>query len=205
MSDSRPLQFVPTLPPEEQARSNFYALLSRLFYAHPDSALLESLAQQGALSGEGAESALARAWRDLSAAAGSAGAESVREEFESLFLGIGKAPITLYTTAYTAKTAVDNPLVDIRAFMSVHGLERRTDTFEPEDHIAALCEIMRHLVAEQQAPIEEQELFFRSFIAEGGLALCAAIEKHPGTVFYKHVARLAQSFFALEQTTMDMQ
>ena len=31
MSDVQPLSFVETLPPEEVARANFYALLARLF------------------------------------------------------------------------------------------------------------------------------------------------------------------------------
>ena len=49
---ARPLQFVPTLPPEEVARANFYGLLARLFYAPPDAALLEALAGAGDLEAE---------------------------------------------------------------------------------------------------------------------------------------------------------
>lgn len=203
-SDSRPAQLVPELPPEEQARANLYALIARLFYAPPDRDLLDRLAAEGELPGEDAKSALALAWRDLAQAAAGAEPDAVREEYETHFIGTGKAAISLYTTAYTAKTAVDNPLVDIREFMAQRGLERRIDAFEPEDHIAALSEIMRHLVAEQHATIEEQERFFLAFISVGGRALCDAIGKHPNTAFYKHVARLAHSFFELEQITMDM-
>ena len=56
-----------SLPPEEQARANFYALLSRLFYAPPDAALLQRLA--GADELEAQDETLAARWRELVAAA----------------------------------------------------------------------------------------------------------------------------------------
>jgi hypothetical protein len=34
--------------------------------------------------------------------------------------------------------------------------------------------------------------------------LCGAIEKSEHTVFYKHVARLAKTFFAIEQAAFEM-
>nr|MDQ3028322.1 molecular chaperone [Pseudomonadota bacterium] len=36
-----------SLPPEEAARADFYALLARLFHAPPDAALLASLGAAG--------------------------------------------------------------------------------------------------------------------------------------------------------------
>ena len=39
---NQPMQFVRTAAPEEQARANFYSLLSRLFYAPPDATLREA-------------------------------------------------------------------------------------------------------------------------------------------------------------------
>lgn len=193
-----------TTPPEEQARANFYGLVAHLFHGPPDRAMLATLANAGVLPSEQPDSALALAWEQLSLAAAAADAETVREEYESLFIGTGKSAITLYTSAYTVKTALDNPLVDIRAFMGRRGLARHEQAFEPEDHIAALCEIMRHLVAEQHAALEAQRPFFSKFIAPGGFALCDAIERHPDTAFYRHVAKFAHAFLELEQFTMEM-
>ena len=45
MSSSAPLQFVPTLAPEELARANFYGLVARLFCAPPDATLLQAIEQ----------------------------------------------------------------------------------------------------------------------------------------------------------------
>ncbi|HYN11147.1 MAG TPA: molecular chaperone TorD family protein, partial [Burkholderiales bacterium] len=85
-----------SLPPEEEARAHFYALLARLFYAAPDAALLSAIAG-GKIEGE--EPTLARAWQELAQAAREADPEALRGEYETAFIGTGKAPVTLYTGA----------------------------------------------------------------------------------------------------------
>src|SRR5207244_10104665 len=87
----QPVHFVPTLSPEDAARADFYALLARLFYAPPDTGLLESLAGAGEL--DSAEGDLAQAWRQLRSAAAATGEAAVREEYDASFVGTGKAPV----------------------------------------------------------------------------------------------------------------
>ena len=53
----------------------------------------------------------------------------------------GKAPVTLYTCAYSIKYSNEAPLVDLRAELAALGLARRESVSEPEDHIAALCDV----------------------------------------------------------------
>lgn len=192
------------LEPEEQARADFYGLLARLFFGPPDAALLQALGEAGPMPSDDASAQLALEWLALSKAASAAGEAAVREEYEGAFVGTGKADISLYTTAYTVKSAIDNPLVEIRAFMGRHGLERRQEAFEPEDHIAALCEIMRYLIAEHRAPIDEQRAFFNGYLGPGGLLLCAAIDRNERTVFYKHVGRFAAAFLDLEHKAFEI-
>ena len=93
----QPMQFVRTLSPEDQARANFYALISRLFYAPPDAGLLAALGSADELEAE--DETLARAWRELCAAAARADPEALREEYETTFVGTGRSPITLSTSA----------------------------------------------------------------------------------------------------------
>ena len=183
---------------EEQARADFYGLLARLFYAPPDAALLQGLAQAGPLAGDDPGAPLALAWNALRKAAGGADAGAVRDEFEAVFVGTGKAEVTPYTSAYTVKSAVDNPLVDIRAFMARHGIARRADAFEPEDHVAALCDVMRFLIVEGKASLQEQGAFFERFLGGAALLLCDAIDRSPNTDFYRAVARLARAFVEVE-------
>jgi TorA maturation chaperone TorD len=196
---SEPLQFV---APEEQARANFYGLLARLFYAPPDASLLKALALADELDAE--DETLAARWRELMAAAAATEAEAVREEYDETFVGTGKAPVTLYACAYSTRYTNETPLAALRGDLAALGLGRREQAGEPEDHIAALCDTMRHLVAEQQRPLDEQQRFFARWIRPNYEALCSAIEASERTSFYRHVARMAKTFFSLEQAAFEM-
>ena len=190
------------IPPEEAARANFYGLLARLFYAPPDAALLQSIATAAEFEAE--DRSLALAWRDLALAAAAADPEAVRDEYDTVFVGTGKAPVTLYTCAYTLRFSNDVPLVVLRGDLAALGLARRQDAGEPEDHIAALCDTMRHLVAEQQSDLAGQKRFFDRWIGPIIEPLCDAINNNESTVFYKRVARLAKSFLLVEQSSFEM-
>jgi len=65
------------LAAEEAARAAFYGLLARLFYAPPDTALLEALAGAGGLDAD--EGSLADAWQGVVRAAAVADSETERE------------------------------------------------------------------------------------------------------------------------------
>ena len=188
--------------PEEQARANFYALLARLFYAPPDEGLLKALASADELAAE--DETLAARWRELVAAAAVTEAEAVREEYDAVFVGTGKAPVTLYSTAYSLRYTNETPLAALRADLAALGLARRESAGEPEDHIAGLCDTMRHVIAEQQRPLEEQRRFYERWIKPNYEPLCAAIEASERTSFYKVVGRIAKAFFSLEQGAFEM-
>jgi TorA maturation chaperone TorD len=190
------------ISPEEQARANFYGLLARLFYAPADAKLLQAIAGTEELAAE--DERLVAAWRELRRAAAAADAESVREEYEGAFVGTGKAPVTLYTGAYSVRYTSQVPLASLRAELSALGLARRAGAVEPEDHIAALCDTMRHLIAEQQRTVEEQRHFFERWINPIVEPLCNAIAASEHTSFYRYVGRLAKSFFDLEQSAFEM-
>lgn len=204
MSEAVPMQFSPTLPAEEAARANLYGLLARLFYAPPDAQLLEALASAQDGGADEAEGELGEAWDALARAAASADPEAVHEEYETAFIGTGKAPVTLYTCAYTMRFSSEAPLALLRGELSALGLGRREHAHEPEDHIAALCEVMRHLVAEQKRDLEEQKRFFGKWIQPAVEPLCVAIERSEHTVFYKAVGHFAKAFFVIEQSAFEM-
>jgi TorA maturation chaperone TorD len=196
---SEPLRF---MPPEEEARANFYGLLARLFYAPPDQPLLKALAGADELDAE--DETLAARWRELIAAAAVTPADAVREEYDRAFIGTGKAPVTLYASAYSLRYTNETPLAALRGELAALGLGRRRQAGEPEDHIAALCETMRHLIVEQRRPLEEQRDFYDRWLAPNVDALCAAIEASEHASFYRVLARLAKAFFSLEQAAFEM-
>jgi TorA maturation chaperone TorD len=204
MSEAVPLQFAPTLPPEEVARANFYGLLARLFYAPPDAALLEAIAAAADSTDEESDDGIGAAWHALAREAAVADAETLREEYESVFIGTGKAAVSLYTNSYTIRYSNEVPLVELRSQLSELGLGRRESVHEPEDHIAALCEVMRHLVAGQKRDLPEQKRFFERWIFPATDPLCAAIDAGPVTGFYKAVGQFAKQFFLIEHSAFEM-
>jgi TorA maturation chaperone TorD len=202
MSGAQPLNFVLSLPPEEAARANFYGLLARLFYAPPDAALLHTLA--GAAGIEADDGGIGEAWQGLCRAAAATDPEAVRDEYDTAFVGTGKSPVTLYTCAYSIRYASEAPLAALRGELAAMGLARREDAAEPEDHIAALCDTMRHLIAVQKRELAVQAAFFNRWIAPTAEPLCNAIEADAATLFYKPVARFAKAFLDIEQSAFEM-
>jgi TorA maturation chaperone TorD len=194
-----PLQFS---APEEAARANFYALLARLFQAPPDQALLDSLAAEPDL--EGADGELSLAWRELASTAAAADPEAIKLEFDTAFVGTGKAPVTLYACAYSIRYTNEAPLVQLRGELARLGLGRRAEVTDPEDHIAALCEVMRYLIAEQKRELSEQRAFFERWIWPSAEPLCDAISGSDATRFYRAVAPFAKAFLQLEHSAFQL-
>jgi len=190
------------LAAEELARANLYGLVARLFYAPPDADLLAAIATAPELAAEDDRYGVAAAWRDLKAEAARADAEAVREEYDAIFIGTGKAEVTPYAGAHLMRHSADTPLVRLRNFLSESRLVRRESANEPEDHIAGLCEAMRHLILRGDA--ERQERLFREFLYPGATRLCDAIDNCAFAVFYRAPARLLKNFLALEQNAFDM-
>ena len=205
MSGVEPLNFVPPQAPEDRARADLYALIARLFYAPPDASLLQTLAEADEIVGEDDSVPLAEAWSRLQAACAASDEEAVQEEYDSLLIGVGKAPVSPYLGAYLERGSGDRALVDLRAFLAARGLGRRESVSEPEDHVAAVCEVMRHLISVQQAGLDEQADFFRRFVLPGGLPLCASLAVAEQANYYKAVAGFARSFLELERTAFEMQ
>ena len=189
------------LPPEEEARGDFYALLARLFSTAPDSALIRSLADAEAIPSEG-DPALGKAWGELVAASGAMDAEAAAEEYERLFVGVGKAQVSMYAGYYGGAMAVDHPRVRLSADLAALGLGRLDRVTEPEDHFATLFDVMRVLVAggpgRAPAPLAEQKRFFEGHLQPGVAKFFHSMSAAEGANYYRKVAALGQAFTALE-------
>ncbi len=196
---------------EEQARANYYALLSRLFYAPVDSEFLRGIASSEIAERDPAAGAKALAtgsleatWRDLANAAASADQDALAGEYNTLFVGSGRSEVSLYVGAYTARSSVDTLLVALREFLAAHGIQRQSSVHEPEDHVAMLFEVMRFLICEQQTSIGEQRSFFDRFLWTGGISLCDAILLHQQARFFATVGAFAKSFLLVEHDAFEM-
>jgi TorA maturation chaperone TorD len=194
------------LPAEEAARANFYALIAGLLAAGPDSALLENLAAAQPLAAE-ADVTLAQAWQGLVEASRGACADAVAEEYETLFIGIGKAPVSIHAGFHGGAPAADHPRVRMQADLAALGLARTTSS-EPEDHYAIVFDTMRVLVAggagREPAPIDEQVRFFDRHVRPGALRFFAAVGSAREANYYRRVAALGAAFIALEAGSLQL-
>lgn len=203
MSSSQPIKFESADRGEETARADLYGLLATLYAAPPSQDLIDTIASARS-EGEGV---LERAWAGLVAACREADAESLRDEYESLFIGVGKPEVMLYGSYYLSGFLMEKPLAALRTDLAALGLERDASVAESEDHIAMLCEVMRYLIASNEiAPvgIAGQKRFFATHLQPWVMPLCEAIAAHPDARFYRVVTGLAQTFFEVEMQAFDM-
>jgi len=186
--------------PEDQARAGYYALLARLFYAGPDAQLLESVAGSDEAAADGQPTPLASAWNALTVAARAMDAEAAQLEYDEVFVGTGKAEVTPYATFYLAETGREKILVGLRQELASLGLAKSDAAREPEDHVAGLLEVMRHLISQgsDDVALRRQQYFFSRFLERSFPAFCSAISASEKANFYKHVAHFASAFFVVE-------
>jgi TorA maturation chaperone TorD len=209
MSDAIAMKFVPPVSPEDQARADLYGLLARLFYAPPDANLISELRLAAPPPGDGepltAEGeALRAAWAELAEACGSAFPARLEEEHLQLFVGVGKAEVTPYLSAYLVRSESDSPLARLRGQLAEWGLARRETAVEPEDHVSALCETMRWLIVGRKAALDVQRRFFLEYLHTGGSRFCSAVSACDNAKFYRYPARLLQALLNIEHKAFDI-
>jgi TorA maturation chaperone TorD len=193
-----------TASEEDRARANFYALLSRLLHAGPDAALLASIAaSEKALEGEEGPP-LAEAWRALARVCSGADATAVHQEYTEIFVGIGQAPVTPYCSHYLVESGPEKVLVGLREELSDLGLARVPSASEPEDHIAGLLEIMRHLLLSGGGDDARQRTVFERYLKPAYPRFCEAVERYPGARFYAIVVRVLHEFLDVESEVFRM-
>ncbi|QRM17953.1 molecular chaperone [Dechloromonas sp. TW-R-39-2] len=195
----------PVLSDEDRARAEHYAILSRLFAGPPDAALLASLATLAGVFGASG-STLGQAWLMLGDAARAGDAVAVDEEYTRLFLTIGRPEVMLFGSYYLAGFLMEEPLVDLRNDLAELGLGRRLGVMESEDHISALCDVMRHLIVTgpDAAGLARQQAFFAAHISPWMERLCDALEQAPEARFYPRTGPLVRAFFDIERLAFDM-
>ena len=187
---------------EDQLRANCYALLGRLLACAPDA---ETLAMVGNLTGDSSE--FGRALSALSTAARSASQQSLEEEYFNLFIGVGHGELTPYGSYYMTGFLHEKPLAALRADMGRLGIARVEGVSEPEDHIAALCEMMAGLITGAFADpgdLATQREFFEKHLAPWAPRFFEDLQATRSAAFYMPVGRIGQLFMEVEKQAFDM-
>jgi TorA maturation chaperone TorD len=194
------------LTPEDRSRADFYALLARLFGDVPDARLLGAIAGAQRIAGDGP---LARAWNRLADASGIMDVDAATQEYTDLFIGVGKSEVNLHGSHWIAGAMMERPLAELRGALAELGLARRPEVSMVEDHLSALCETMRLLIAgsAERAPasVASQRAFFERHIGAWVFACCTAIRESAIANYYARVAEFAEQFMALDRDALAME
>lgn len=182
-------------PDEDQlARAGAYSLLGALLAAPPNGDLLHSLRELP--PGDGL---LAPAWDSLGKAAGEARPESLEDEYHVLFIGLGRGELVPYASWYLTGFLMEKPLAQLRAELRELGFTRQEGVAEPEDHAAAVCEVMAMTIMENRLSFFEQSEFFANHLGSWLPRFFQDLEQAESAVFYAAVGGFGARLMAVEQ------
>jgi TorA maturation chaperone TorD len=188
--------------PEERLRAHQYQVLAGFLAAPPDARLLDLASRFGADDSE-----LGRALADLAVRAGQVTPEAASHEYHDLFIGIGRGELVPYASYYLTGFLNEMPLAKLRRDMARLGIARAETVKEPEDHIAALCEMMAGLITGAfGAPLDlaAQQEFFERHLASWAAVFFADLEKARSASLYVPVGTLGRVFMDIEKTAFMM-
>lgn len=178
---------------QQTLRAEIYFLLSTLYRKCPDQELLDFLSD---IETEAAQSDMQRAWLALSESARNADLNTLEDEYQDLFIGIGRGEVVPFASWHRTGSLMEKPLADIRQDLERLGFQREEGVKEPEDHIAALCEVMA-LISNQDE--KQQQAFFNNHIATWFDKFVTQVKQAEHANFYRAVAQFTMSYLSLEQ------
>ena len=198
--EERPLQS--SASQEERLRADHYRLLSRLLAGPPDDTFLQTLRT---LLGD--ESDLGKGLSALGEAARSTTAAAAADEYHELFIGMGRGELVPFGSFYLTGFLNEKPLAKLRQDMAHLGIARADDVHEPEDHIAAVCEIMAGLITGDfgaAANLTDQRQFFDRHLEPWAAHFFEDLETAKAATLYRPVGTVGRLFMGIEATAFSM-
>jgi TorA maturation chaperone TorD len=186
---------------EQQCRVGAYGMLAQLLRNPPDQQTLNRVSEFAGLTAKTDELALSMSMLGLSA--NTSRSDTVDDEFHDLFIGMGRGELVPYGSWYQTGYLMERPLGRLRNDLRLLGFQRQEGVTEPEDHVAALCEVMAMLIQEQR-PIEVQARFFETHMASWLARFFRDLSEAQAAVFYKAVGRFGNAYIVLEKRYLNM-
>lgn len=203
MSDTAVLQCPRSITDEDRARAQIYQLLAVLLSSPPSDELLKGLA-----SLQGDDTPLGSAYKNLAALAQRTTAVDAEQEFNNLFIGVGRGELLPYASYYLTGFLNEKPLADLRTDLMARGVKVSDDVKEPEDHIGTLCEIMAGIITGEFAcdsDVSSQKAFFDAHMAKWAALFFPDLEEAQSSVLYAPVGSLGRAFMAVEADAFAIQ
>jgi TorA maturation chaperone TorD len=190
------------LAEEELLRARLYALLARFLASPPDAALLQFAAKL-----HGDDSEIGQAIGAFARAAAAITPAEAAEEFQDLFIGVGRGELLPYGSYYLTGFLEERPLAKLRQDLAPLGIVRAEGNPEPEDHIASMCEIMAGLIdGEFGAPVDlvTQQKIFDTHLAPWAGRFFADLEAANAARLYAPIGCLGRLFMAIEAMAFEL-
>lgn len=186
---------------ENRYRAGAYSMLAALLRQPPQQDVLDTVTGLADVVEDKDEFAVAMTMLGLSAR--TATPVELDDEFHALFIGLGRGELVPYGSWYLTGFLMEKPLGVLRDDLASMGFVRNDDTCEPEDHVAALCEVMVLLIDEGRSLVE-QTRFFNAHISTWVGRFYQDLSEARSAVFYRAVARFGKAFFDFEKQYLSM-
>jgi TorA maturation chaperone TorD len=182
--------------PEQKYRAGTYALLGALLRNVPTAELLAHTATLKDAATKSDDLGIAMSMLGL--AAEHTDLDAVDDEYHDLFIGLGRGEVVPYGSWYLTGFLMEKPLGELREHLSALGYQRDPSVKEPEDHVAALFEVMGMLIQEGRSTDVQQQFFSQHMLKWLG-RFFDDLSAADSASFYQAVARFGAAFFNFEQ------
>ena len=191
----------------QAARAGTWDALARLFARAPDAPLLDTLA--GLAPADTSDGPVAMGWEVLRRAAiearEAADPEALEREYFDLFIGVGRGQIVPFGSWYLTGFLMEKPLALLRGDLQRLGIEREAGVPESEDHVAATCEAMAHVVrAGTEIDLATQRAFFDDHVAPWMGRCFSDVQDAAGARFYRAAGFLGEAVVDFERELLAM-
>ncbi|MEN8129572.1 MAG: molecular chaperone TorD family protein [Pseudomonadota bacterium] len=197
-------QATAALAPEEQARAYVYSLLGALLSTPANEHLLGIL-ERIESDTDSQTSIMTKAWNTMQRIAREENPDQIADEYHNLFIGLGRGELIPYASWYLTGYLMEKPLAVLRGDLDRLGFSSTAERSEPEDHVAALCEVMGMIIVENQLGFEKQKAFFETHLAPWISRFFTDLTQAKSARFYQAVGELGRCFMEVEKQYFSMQ
>jgi len=184
------------LAEEDVLRARFYGLLASLLARAPSVSILDQLKSLG-----GDDTDIGMALAALGEAAAAATPEIAEDEYNALFIGVTQGELLPFASHYLTGFLYEQPLANLRGAMAELKIARAEGVGEPEDHIAAILEMMHGLIVGSfagPADLKTQKSFFDAHVATWAPRFFEDLEAAENAALYRPVGTLGRLFLTIE-------
>lgn len=191
------------LTEEDALRAHMYRFLAHFLCKPPGK---DELRLASEMSGD--ESDLGQAIQSLARIASRSAQADVEREFHDLFIGVGRGELLPYGSYYLTGFLHEKPLARLRNDMSRYGIQRRETVREPEDHIAAVFEMMAGLIEGsfgEPVSLDEQHDFFDAHVGSWAPHFFKDLEGAKNSVLFAAIGSVGRVFMDIEEVAFSME